>query len=142
LRKTISGGERKRTAIGIELVTDPSLVLLDEPTSGLDSFMAKQICKTLQKLSHQEGKSIVATIHQPSSEAFFYFDKLLLMADGNIVYQGIANRAPKYFGMLGFKLGKYSNPADSFIKVVAINYPKTDEDDKKIKVLMEGYYKF
>lgn len=44
--------------------------------------------------------------------------------------------------MLGFKLGKYSNPADSFIKVVAINYPKTDEDDKKIKVLMEGYYKF
>lgn len=63
MRKTISGGERKRTAIGIELVTDPSLVLLDEPTSGLDSFMAKQICKTLQKLSHQEGKSIVATIH-------------------------------------------------------------------------------
>ena len=47
LRKTISGGERKRTAIGMELVTDPSLVLLDEPTSGLDSFTAKQICKTL-----------------------------------------------------------------------------------------------
>lgn len=97
LRKTISGGERKRTAIGMELVTDPSLVLLDEPTSGLDSFTAKQICKTLQNLAHKDGKCIVATIHQPSSESFFYFDKLLLMADGHIVYQGIANRAPKYF---------------------------------------------
>lgn len=47
LKKTISGGERKRTAIGVELITDPSVILLDEPTSGIDSFMAKTICKLL-----------------------------------------------------------------------------------------------
>lgn len=47
LKKTISGGERKRTAIGVELITDPSMILLDEPTSGLDSFMAKSICRLL-----------------------------------------------------------------------------------------------
>ena len=64
------------------------------------------------------------------------------MADGNIVYQGIANRAPKYFQMLGFKLGWHVNPADAFIKVVAISYPKTEEDDKKLKLLLDGYYKF
>lgn len=86
LKKTISGGERKRTAIGVELITDPSVILLDEPTSGLDSFMAKTICKLLQKLAHQNGKTIVSTIHQPSSQAFAYFDRLLLMADGHIVY--------------------------------------------------------
>lgn len=86
LKKTISGGERKRTAIGVELITDPSVILLDEPTSGLDSFMAKTICKLLQKLAHQNGKTIISTIHQPSSQAFAYFDRLLLMADGNIVY--------------------------------------------------------
>lgn len=86
MKKTISGGERKRTAIGVELITDPSIILLDEPTSGLDSFMAKNICKTLQKLAHEEGKTIIATIHQPSSQAFFFFDRLLLMADGHIVY--------------------------------------------------------
>jgi ABC-type multidrug transport system ATPase subunit len=51
-KKTISGGERKRTSIGVELITDPSIILLDEPTSGLDSFMAKSICKLLQKLAH------------------------------------------------------------------------------------------
>jgi ABC-type multidrug transport system ATPase subunit len=63
LKKTISGGERKRTAIGVELITDPSVILLDEPTSGLDSFMAKTICKLLQKLAHQNGKTIISTIH-------------------------------------------------------------------------------
>ena len=52
LKKTISGGERKRAAIGVELITDPSVILLDEPTSGIDSFMAKVICKLLQKLAH------------------------------------------------------------------------------------------
>lgn len=62
-RKTISGGERKRCAIGVELITNPSVILLDEPTSGLDSFMAKTICKLLQKLAHQHGKTIISTIH-------------------------------------------------------------------------------
>ena len=52
LKKTISGGERKRTSIGVELITDPSVILLDEPTSGLDSFMAKNICQLLQDLAH------------------------------------------------------------------------------------------
>jgi len=69
MKKTISGGERKRTAIGVELITDPSLILLDEPTSGLDSFKALQIVKLLKKLADQ-GKTVISTIHQPSSESF------------------------------------------------------------------------
>lgn len=68
--KTISGGERKRTAIGVELITDPSAILLDEPTSGLDSFMAKKICELLSNLAHLHCKTIISTIHQPSSESF------------------------------------------------------------------------
>ena len=63
LKKTISGGERKRTAIGVELITDPSVILLDEPTSGLDSFRVETIVKTLKKLAHKQGKTIVSTIH-------------------------------------------------------------------------------
>jgi ABC-type multidrug transport system ATPase subunit len=63
LKKVISGGERKRTAIGVELITDPSVILLDEPTSGLDSFTAVKICKILQKLARRHGKTICATIH-------------------------------------------------------------------------------
>jgi len=85
MRKTISGGERKRTAIGVELITNPSLILLDEPTSGLDSFKALQIVQLLKRLARQ-GKTIISTIHQPSSESFLEFDRLLLMSDGYCVY--------------------------------------------------------
>jgi len=85
LQKTLSGGERKRTAIGVELITDPSLVLLDEPTSGLDSFRAYQIVKLLKKQA-RKGKTVIATIHQPSSESFREFDRLILMMDGHIVF--------------------------------------------------------
>lgn len=60
--KTLSGGERKRVAIGVELITDPSLILLDEPTSGLDSFKALSIVKLIRKLARQ-GKTIITTIH-------------------------------------------------------------------------------
>lgn len=66
-RKTISGGERKRTSIGVELITDPQIILLDEPTSGLDSFKAHTICKILKKLAREQGKTIISTIHSPSS---------------------------------------------------------------------------
>ena len=62
-RKIISGGERKRTAIGVELITDPQVLLLDEPTSGLDSFRALSIVKFLQKLAQEEGKTVISTIH-------------------------------------------------------------------------------
>ena len=85
LQKTISGGERKRTAIGVELITNPSLILFDEPTSGLDSFKAVQIVKLLKKLA-RSGKTVISTIHQPSSESFLLFDRLILMCDGNCVY--------------------------------------------------------
>ena len=79
--KGLSGGERKRTSIGYELITDPSLVLLDEPTSGLDSSTAAKITKILRKEA-ATGKMIIATIHQPSSEIFNMFDRLILLHDG------------------------------------------------------------
>jgi ATP-binding cassette, subfamily G (WHITE), eye pigment precursor transporter len=63
IAKTISGGERKRTSIGVELVTDPTIVLLDEPTSGLDSFTAVKIVQVLHYLAHKYNKTICSTIH-------------------------------------------------------------------------------
>jgi ATP-binding cassette subfamily G (WHITE) protein 1 len=62
LSKTISGGEKKRTAIGVELVTDPALILLDEPTSGLDSFKALSIVQLLNDIE-MNGKAVISTIH-------------------------------------------------------------------------------
>jgi ABC-type multidrug transport system ATPase subunit len=83
--KGISGGERKRTSIGVELITNPSLIYLDEPTTGLDSVTALQITKLLAALA-KTGRNIVSTIHQPSSEIFSTFDHFMLLLKGNIIY--------------------------------------------------------
>jgi ABC-type multidrug transport system ATPase subunit len=67
------------------MITDPSLLILDEPTSSLDSFNALKMVKLLRKYARR-GKTIIATIHSPGSEAFGLFDKLILMTEGYIVY--------------------------------------------------------
>ncbi|CDW73845.1 abc transporter family protein [Stylonychia lemnae] len=136
--KSLSGGERKRTAIGVELISDPSMILLDEPTSGLDSFKALSIVKLLQKLA-RNGMTVIATLHQPSSEAFTIFDRLILMADGHIMYQGLARDSTKYFSSIGLNCPLFSNPADYYMKVLTINYPKQESDEKKLTFMMNSY---
>jgi ABC-type multidrug transport system ATPase subunit len=137
-RKFISGGERKRCAIGVEIITDPQVIMLDEPTSGLDSFTAVKIVKFMQNLARNRGKTIISTIHQPSSDSFLNFDRILLMMDGNVVYQGPAQESALYFNML--KSGKKNlNPCDVFMKILSVNYPKKQIDDEKIKELKDKY---
>ncbi len=95
--KGISGGERKRTSIGFELITNPKVIMLDEPTSGLDSLTSFIIVNELKNLARNEGKTIAMTIHQPTSELYDLFDRLILMLDGKLVYQGKADKALNYF---------------------------------------------
>ncbi|KAM3743912.1 hypothetical protein ACB098_06G012000 [Castanea mollissima] len=109
--KGISGGERKRTSIGYEILVDPSLLLLDEPTSGLDSTSANRLLVILQVLA-KAGRTIITTIHQPSSRMFHMFDKLLLISEGNPVYYGKAKESMDYFASLGFIPEIPMNPAE------------------------------
>jgi energy-coupling factor transporter ATP-binding protein EcfA2 len=111
LIKGISGGERKRTSVGVELVTKPALVFLDEPTSGLDSFSAVQLCQVLKKVANA-GASVLFTIHQPSSEIFNSFDRLILMNKGRVMFQGPVGQVPDYFSDHGFPSPPNYNPAD------------------------------
>lgn len=94
--KGLSGGERKRLSFASETLTDPHLLLCDEPTSGLDSFMALNVLQVLKKLA-AKGKTIIITIHQPSSELFSMFDKILLIAEGRSAFLGTPNQATEFF---------------------------------------------
>jgi len=111
-KKGISGGERKRTAIAMELVSNPSVLLLDEPTSGLDTFTAFRIVALLRRLAHRYGRTVVATLHQPSSEIFHMIDDLYVLHDGKLVYGGPAQQLVPYFSEAGYTFEKYSNPLD------------------------------
>jgi len=111
LIKGISGGERKRTSIGVELVTKPALIFLDEPTSGLDSFSALQCCEVLRQVS-LSGAGVLMTIHQPSSEVFGMIDHLMLMREGRVMYGGPVADIPDFFGRCGHPLPRNYNPAD------------------------------
>uniref|UniRef100_A0A0D9X4R9 ABC transporter domain-containing protein n=1 Tax=Leersia perrieri TaxID=77586 RepID=A0A0D9X4R9_9ORYZ len=110
----LSGGERKRVSIGLEMLVDPSLLLLDEPTSGLDSTTAARIVATLRRMATAGGgRTVVVTIHQPSSRLYHMFDKVLLLSsDGCPIYYGRAADALSYFGSVGFASPLSLNPAD------------------------------
>ena len=95
--RKISGGERRRLNIALELVSDPSILILDEPTSGLSSKDSESLMRILQDLKRQ-GKIIIATIHQPSATLLRAFDKLLFLDRGGVtVYVGSVAGAFSFF---------------------------------------------
>uniref|UniRef100_A0A8C1LQH3 ABC transporter domain-containing protein n=1 Tax=Cyprinus carpio TaxID=7962 RepID=A0A8C1LQH3_CYPCA len=122
----VSGGEKKRCSIGMELITAPSLLFLDEPTTGLDANTANSIMELLQKLS-KKGKTVIFSIHQPRYSIFSQFDHLTLINKGEITYAGAANRAISYFEDLGYKCEPFNNPADFFLDVTNGTCSNSDE---------------
>ena len=120
LVKGISGGERKRTSVGVELITDPALIFLDEPTTGLDSFIATQVMENLRDLALTFGKTVISTIHQPNSDIYDMFDRLLLIAKGKIIYYNEARLAIDYFASINRQCPELTNPADYFMTIMSI----------------------
>ncbi|XP_059648636.1 ABC transporter G family member 21 [Cornus florida] len=126
----VSGGERKRVSIGQEMLVNPSLLLLDEPTSGLDSTTAQRIVATLRGLAHG-GRTVIMTIHQPSSRLYRMFDKVVVLSEGCPIYSGNAGRVIEYFGSLGFVPGfNFMNPADFLLDLANGVAPDTKHDDQ------------
>eukprot|EP01102_Stenamoeba_stenopodia_P011105 TRINITY_DN3398_c0_g1_i1.p1 TRINITY_DN3398_c0_g1~~TRINITY_DN3398_c0_g1_i1.p1 ORF type:complete len:690 (+),score=155.05 TRINITY_DN3398_c0_g1_i1:118-2187(+) len=117
LRRGVSGGEKKRLNIANELMSNATLVLMDEPTSGLDASTALLVVSLLADLA-RSGKTVIATLHQPSSAMFHMFDKLLLLADGQTAFLGDAKLAVPYFAKLGFECPEQFNPADYLLNIL------------------------
>ncbi|NXM67156.1 ABCG2 protein, partial [Serilophus lunatus] len=127
----VSGGERKRTNIGMELITDPAILFLDEPTTGLDASTANAVLLLLKRMAKQ-GKTIIFSIHQPRYSIFRLFDNLTLLAAGRLLYHGPAQHAIAYFQSIGYQCEPYNNPADFFLDVIngdstAVALNKADE---------------
>ena len=143
--KGISGGEKKRLSFAAELLSNPSVLICDEPTSGLDSFMATNIMELLREFSRL-GKTVVCTVHQPSSQIFTRFDSLLLLAEGRTAYLGPASRTKQFFAGLGFPCPEDFNPADHFVSVLAVvsreekeEGGEEEESQKRVSAICAGF---
>eukprot|EP00929_Paragymnodinium_shiwhaense_P005187 TRINITY_DN10682_c0_g1_i1.p1 TRINITY_DN10682_c0_g1~~TRINITY_DN10682_c0_g1_i1.p1 ORF type:complete len:809 (+),score=178.21 TRINITY_DN10682_c0_g1_i1:240-2429(+) len=115
----ISGGQRKRVNIGLELAAQPSLLFLDEPTSGLDATSSLSVCASLKKMC-QLGMTSIMVIHQPRYSLFTLFDDVLLLGKGGrVCYLGNSQGAKSYFEGLGFQMALNENPADWFMDIIS-----------------------
>ncbi|XP_004293165.1 PREDICTED: ABC transporter G family member 13-like isoform X2 [Fragaria vesca subsp. vesca] len=119
----ISGGEKKRLSIALEILTKPRLLFLDEPTSGLDSAAAFFVVQILRYIA-QDGRTVISSIHQPSSEVFALFDDLVLLSGGQTVYSGQANKAVEFFAKAGVPCPSRRNPSDHFLRCINSDFDK------------------
>ena len=138
-KPVISGGQRKRVSIGMELAAAPMALFLDEPTSGLDATSASSIMSLLKALS-RIGITIVAIIHQPRQEIYESLDEVILLGRGRMLFQGNREGVQTYFEQLGFVFPEHGNPADVLMDIIAgqgQNYKKVGETG--IQALIENW---
>ncbi|CAG9798107.1 unnamed protein product [Chironomus riparius] len=119
--RNLSGGQKKRLSIALELIDDPPILFLDEPTTGLDSSSSTYTIRLLHNLA-REGRTIVCTIHQPSATIYEMFDLVYVLAEGYCIYQGSHSNTVPYLASQGFQCPQFHNPADYLLEVANGEY--------------------
>ncbi|KAH9123665.1 hypothetical protein AeMF1_005419, partial [Aphanomyces euteiches] len=130
-RKGLSGGQRRRLSIAIELLKQPTILLLDEPTSGLDSASTYNVVKYIKKLCSQ-NRTVVATIHQPSSIVYHMFSNIMILAKGQTVFFGPPTSALSHFANLGHRLPPFTNPGEFYLQLVNTDFDGHHDVDELI----------
>ncbi|XP_063889221.1 protein white-like isoform X2 [Scylla paramamosain] len=136
--RRLSGGEIKRLSFACEVLTNPSLLFCDEPTSGLDSFMAQNVVSMMKGMA-ERGKTVLSTIHQPSSEVFAMFDRVLFLAEGRVAFLGSCDEALRFFGKMGMACPDQYNPADHFINQLSVEPGSTKACKKRIHSVCDAF---
>ncbi|KFY21692.1 hypothetical protein V493_07191 [Pseudogymnoascus sp. VKM F-4281 (FW-2241)] len=126
--KGISGGEKRRVTIAVQILTDPRVLLLDEPTSGLDAFTAASIMDVLRGLAN-EGRTLILTIHQARSDLYAHFGSVLLLARGGApCYAGPGSGMLTHFSALGHPCPARTNPADFALDLITVDLQAADRE--------------
>ncbi|KAK3411763.1 hypothetical protein EUGRSUZ_I00524 [Eucalyptus grandis] len=116
--KGLSGGQKRRVSICIEILTRPKLLFLDEPTSGLDSATSYHVMNRIAKLAQRDRRTVIASIHQPNSEVFELFHNPCLLSSGKTVYFGLRSGAEQFFASNGFPCPTLRNPSDHYLRTI------------------------
>ncbi|XP_066364063.1 ABC transporter G family member 23-like [Miscanthus floridulus] len=126
----VSGGERKRVSIAVDIVHDPPVLLLDEPTSGLDSRSALDVLQLLHDVSRARRQVVVLSIHQPSYRMLHYISSLLLLSRGAVAHFGTLKSLEDALARLGHKIPMQLNPLELAMEVTG----QLKEDRSRIDV--------
>ncbi|KAF5744062.1 White-brown-complex ABC transporter family [Tripterygium wilfordii] len=129
-RRGISGGEKRRVSIGVDLVHDPAVLLLDEPTSGLDSASALHLALLLKSMALTQGKTIVLTIHQPGFRILELFDQILLLSNGTILHHGSLDLLEQHLRFTGHSIPRYVNVLEFAIEMTELLVTHVDQEIK------------
>ncbi|KAM7254339.1 hypothetical protein ACFE04_032021 [Oxalis oulophora] len=127
----VSGGERRRVSIGIDIIHDPIMLFLDEPTSGLDSTSAFKVVQVLQKIA-KSGSIVITSMHQPSYRVLSILDRLIFLSRGKIAYYGSPENLSGFFSEFGHPIPSRENPSEFVLDLV-----RELEDNEKITSLVE-----
>ncbi|XP_045481180.1 ATP-binding cassette sub-family G member 1-like [Harmonia axyridis] len=119
--KKLSGGERKRLSVALEMLNNPPVIFLDEPTTGLDDVACSQ-CIGLLKLLALGGRTVICSLHTPSAKLFSIFDNTYILSEGQCVYQGYGPSIVPYLGNIGLVCPLSYNPADFILEVCNKEY--------------------
>jgi len=120
LLKGISGGEKRRLSLGIQLLADPAVCLLDEPTTGLDAFTARHVVETLKDIA-SKGRTIIVSIHQPRYDVFALLDDVILLSRGYLIWSGPSHQMLSFFRSIGLNCPVLCNPADFILDISSID---------------------
>ncbi|KAJ8628654.1 hypothetical protein MRB53_021977 [Persea americana] len=135
--KGLSGGQKRRVSICIEILTRPKLLFLDEPTSGLDSAASYHVMSRIVSLARQGGRTVIASIHQPSSEVFELFHNLCLLSAGRTVYFGPVSAANEFFALNGFPCPSMRNPSDHYLRTINKDFDQDIEQGSSVNSTTE-----
>ena len=136
VHKGCSGGEKRRTSLAVQMLSNPSVLFCDEVTTGLDAATAFQLVATLKALAVR-GRTIICSIHQPRSEIWQLFDHVLLLAKGSPLYSGRSVGCLPHFENLGYSLPPFVNPAEFLIDLAAID-TRSPEAEETSTTRVEG----
>ncbi|XP_057433871.1 ABC transporter G family member 23 [Lotus japonicus] len=114
----ISGGERKRVSIGVDMIHNPPILLLDEPTSGLDSTSALHVIELLSSMVKQRQRTVVLSIHQPSYRILQYISKFLILSHGSVVHNGSLESLEETITKLGFQIPIQLNALEFSMEII------------------------
>ncbi|XP_028983263.1 ATP-binding cassette sub-family G member 8 [Betta splendens] len=137
----VSGGERRRVSIAVQLLWNPGILILDEPTSGLDSFTAHNLVLTLSRLA-RGNRLVLLSVHQPRSDIFQLFDLVVLLSSGSAVYCGAAREMVPYFTGLGYPCPRYCNPSDFYVDLISVDRRSPEREAEcleRARVLSERF---